>query len=261
MGKTNIEWATHTWNPYRWNCTPISPGCKHCYAHERATRFPQAANGGSFLNPIARRGAPSQKELKTFPAGSVIFVNSMSDTYHETAPLRYIHSIHNTALLKPHLTFLVLTKRPERVYGLRHQLAWPENLWLGTSVENADYIWRLDYLLRTPAAGHFLSAEPLLGSLVYGHKTLKPYLHSMPGRAVLKWVIVGGESGKYRRPLNVNWVREIRDLCVAADVPFMYKQGSAFKSGQDRLLDGRTWDETPFAQPEPETNPHQMELF
>ena len=247
MPETTIEWASHSLNFYRWNCTPVSPGCKNCYAHERARRFPNAANAGDFLAPVAWRDG-AWKELKKFPAGAVIFVNSHSDTYHETAPLRYIHAIHNTAMLHPDKAFLILTKRPERLYGLRDQLAFPKNLWVGTSVENGDYLWRLDYLLRVPAAGHFLSAEPLIGRL--NGEELAGYFSPVAGirvpyRAALQWVIVGGESGAQRRDFYKLWALEIRDVCERHGIKFLYKQGSALKPGQDRQLYGRTWDETP----------------
>jgi protein gp37 len=244
MSKTTIEWASHTWNPYTWNCNKVSQGCKNCYAEALATRLGRYA-GTSFLDTPQLR-ASAYAELKTFKPGSVIFVNSMSDTYHESAKLEWIHSIHNTAAANPHLVFLLLTKRPERALALSSYLTYPENLWVGTSVEHADYLWRLDYLLKIPASGHFVSAEPLLGGL----PGLPEYLTPTIRRRGLKWVIVGAESGANRRAFNLQWAREIRDMCQQANVPFMFKQGSHFKSGQERILDGRTWDETPvFVEP------------
>lgn len=243
MGKTTIEWASHTWNPYNWACRKVSPGCANCYAEFLAER----RNGpGAFNRAPEWRGAKAMQEIKRMPRGAVVFVNSMSDTYHEQARLAWIHSIHNTAAyVRPDVTFLLLTKRPERALALSRYLAYPPNLWVGTSVEHADYLWRLDYLLRIPAAGHFVSAEPLLGPL----PGLRQYV-----QAGLGWVIVGAESGAKRRPFDKDWARQIRDMCVregvqqpAHDTPFMFKQGSAYMSGQDRLLDGRTWDETPFS--------------
>jgi protein gp37 len=234
MSETIIRWATHSWNPYTWNCNKVSPGCKNCYAATLAERY-----GKKFDGAPQWRGANAMKELLKFPAGSVLFVNSMSDTYHELVPTAWIHSIHNlAAYVRPDITFLLLTKRPERAYGLRHQLVWPKNLWLGTSVENDEYLWRLAYLTRTPASGRFVSAEPLLGSLKIGFEA---YL----SRGI-NWVIVGGESGGNRRDFNKDWAREIRDMCIRTGVPFMYKQGSAFKSEQDKILDGREWSESPF---------------
>lgn len=264
MSETNIEWASHTLNFYNWACTKVSPGCKNCYAQTMAKRY-----GRDFDSPPIWRGKNAMKELKNLPAGAVVFVNSMSDTYHERVPVQWIHSIHNAALLRPDVTFLILTKRIERAYSLSRFLAYPPNLWLGTSVESDEYLWRLDYLLEIPAAGHFVSAEPLLSSIA----GIKRYLYiDIKGEQFLPtitrrhrwlsevhtfklaryrdhrlgWVILGGESGDQRRPFSQDWAREVRDLCVDADVPFMFKQGSSFKPGQDRLLDGRTWDETPF---------------
>jgi protein gp37 len=242
--KTTIEWASHTLNFYSWACTKVSPGCAHCYAKTLADRY-----GKDFNAPPQWRGANAMKELRILPAGAVTFVNSMSDTYHERVPVQWIHSIHNAALLRPDVTFLLLTKRPERALGLSPYLAYPPNLWVGTSVEREDYLWRLDYLLKIPAAGHFVSAEPLLGRL----PTLSDYMKPMPyipgpvQRHALKWVIVGGESGTGRRQFYSAWAAEIQVMCARHSVPFMYKQGSASMSGKDHILNGRTWDETPFA--------------
>jgi protein gp37 len=269
MGKTTIEWASHTLNFYDWSCHKVSPGCKHCYAEALATRYGQTFTKAPTFRPNVF------KELRALPLNAVAFVNSMSDTYHEQASLQMIHSVHNAALLRPDVTFLLLTKRPERAYALSHYLAYPPNLWVGTSVEHSDYMWRPEFLLAIPAAGHFLSAEPLLSSLVdadHPARSITNYLyHNFENNALLRkrrtfklpyvdgeyscarlrtnrlrWVIVGGESGGSRRAFDADWARQIRDRCTDAGVPLMFKQGSAFKPGQDRLLDGRTWDETPF---------------
>lgn len=289
MVETNIQWASHTLNYYSWACTKVSPGCKNCYAKTLAERY-----GRNFDAPPQWRGKNAMRELRTMPAGSVVFVNSMSDTYHESAPVEWIHSIHNAALIRPDVTFLLLTKRPERAYGLSKYLAYPPNLWVGTSVESAEYLWRLEYLLAIPAAGHFVSAEPLLGSLTGDRKAaskrvsegLKYYLSAeLTDNSLLrqyatfkqgdyeysyarwrwntlKWVIVGAESGGNRRPFDLDWARELRDMTVGAGVPFMFKQGSAFKSEQERLLDGREWNETPFNAPAPVvTAPHTRSMF
>lgn len=262
MSETNIEWASHTLNYYSWACTKVSPGCKNCYAQSLAERY-----GKDFNAPPAWRGKNAMKELMKLPPGAVAFVNSMSDTYHERVPVQWVHSIHNAALIRPDVTFLLLTKRIERAYALSRFLAYPPNLWIGTSVESEEYLWRLDYLLEIPAAGHFVSAEPLLGSLAGirkylcyhlranqflaspEHRSLSETWQTHPRRLRdkrLEWVIVGGESGPNRRDFDPQWARELRDLCEYWDVPFMFKQGGAFKPGQDRLLDHRTWDETPF---------------
>ena len=192
-------------------------------------------------------------ELSRIPSGSIIFVNSMSDTYHEGVALETIQRVHNTASQHPDKTFLMLTKRIERVASIHNDLTWSDNIWIGTSVENHNYYRRLDYLLDIPAAGRFVSAEPLLGEI-----HLSPYLAT--GR--LNWVILGAESGDNRRAFDPQWARIVRDECQAYEVPYLFKQGSHRKSGQQRLLDGRTWDETPFAEtPEPEIHPVQLDMF
>jgi len=263
VGKTNISWASHSWNPYTWNCNKVSPGCRNCYAETLALR-----RGQSFIGAPRLHGDNAWKELRRFPPGAVVFVNSMSDTYHEGATAFMIHSLHNAALYtRPDVTFLVLTKRPERALALAPFLAWPPNLWIGTSVESADYLGRLDALLRIPAAGHFVSAEPLLGPLtdlrayLYPGMVLNRYgIHYRPG---LRWVIVGGESGQGRRPFSKLWAQEIQMLAADAGVPFLFKQGSAYAPGQDRLLVGREWNESPFhlAKHEPPAPaPHLVQL-
>lgn len=256
MPQTKIEWATHTFNPYTWNCTKVSQGCKNCYALTRSLRYGgQASNGKDFLKfpPIVRENA--WKELKKFEAGSVIFVNSHSDTYHEAVPFEVIEHLHNTIASYPHLIFLILTKRAQRASELAPDLAYPDNLWVGTSVESQAHYDRLDYLMDIPSAGRFLSAEPLLGEI-----SVKEWLNPV-SQNKLDWVIVGGESGKGFRPFNHDWARSIRDACKMHDVPFLFKQGSAFKSGQDRMLDGRTHDDTPFYKPEVKQEPYQLDMF
>lgn len=246
MGKTTIEWASHSWNPYSWNCDKVSPGCAHCYAEALARRW-----GQQFSGAPTTRGQSAWNELRSLPPGAVVFVNSMSDTYHEGASWQMIHSIHNAAAYsRPDVTFLVLTKRPERALGLSPLLAWPPNLWLGASVERNDYLWRLDYLLHTPAAGHFVSAEPLLGRLDLIQPYLYPQYRIGRGGAIkrpaLGWVIAGGESGAGRREFFKGWAAELQIQATAARIPFLFKQGSAYTPGQDRLLGGREWNESPF---------------
>ena len=262
--RTNIEWADFTWNLLTWNCTKVSPGCRYCYAASLAAQY-----GGNNSHqrrfeapPTIRPKAWAEiRSPKRIPPGSVVFVNSMADTFHPAVPDQVIHSIFNTALYtRPDVALLILTKRPERAYAMRDTLPWPKNLWLGTSVENSDYLWRLDYLLDTPAAGHFISAEPLLGPLTM----LWPYFlpTSTASRSVLDWVIVGGESGPNRRPFDRAWARDIRDMCQAANVPFMFKQGSALWPGRDRDLDGETWTQSPYFQVTlPEDVMGQLALF
>lgn len=248
MGKTDIAWADNSWNPYKWNCIPASPGCAHCYAAAFAKRRPQNANQGRFNAPPAIRDTALAELPKLSPG--VVFVNSMSDTFIETAPAQWIHMIFNTAINYPHLFFLVLTKRIERAYYMAPYLAWPPNLGIGTTVENADYVWRLEYLRRIHrAALRFVSFEPLLGPLPSDLNLDR-----------IDWVIVGGESGAQRRAYDPRWAMRIRMQTLAAHIPFFYKQGSATKPGQDRVLYGATYNGVPDAfkrLPEPRrADPH-----
>jgi protein gp37 len=164
----------------------------------------------------------------------VIFVNSMSDLFHADVPISYIRRCFETMASASQHTFQVLTKRPERVAELARALPWPRNIWLGTSVENADYVWRISELTKVPALIRFLSVEPLLGPIP-----------QLPLRNI-DWVIVGGESGPGARQMKKPWVMAIRDRCIRYQVPFFFKQwGGVHKSRTGRMLDGRTWDEMP----------------
>lgn len=246
MSKTSIEWATDRLNFYTWRCNKISEGCANCYMMTMARRRGQDPVGVPEWRETALR------EYRALEPGDVVFVNTMSDSYHEGALLEWIQRIHTLAAQKPETRFLMLTKRIERALELAPHLAWPDNLWMGTSVELPKYLSRIDTLLQIPAAGHFVSVEPLLAPL--------PGLAHYVDR--LGWVIVGAESGSLRRLFDPQWARDIRDMCVEAGVPFTFKQGSHFKPGKNRLLDGRTWDETPFADaPDVVQEPYQMELL
>lgn len=246
MGKTSIEWADKSLNYYTWKCNKVSEGCKNCYMMVQAKRYGKDPVGA----PEWRENA--LKEYHRLQPGDIVFVNSMSDTYHESVPFEWIERIHNLAAEKPEAIFLLLTKRPERALELAPRLQWPANLWIGTSVELSKYLHRIDTLLQIPATGHFLSAEPLLESL-----DLSSYLKSGLG-----WVILGAESGNNRRPFDLQWARDTRDQCVAAGIPYLFKQGGHFKSGQERVLDGRTWDETPFSEPpQPIAEAYQLRMF
>jgi protein gp37 len=229
MGKSNISWTESTWNPYTWNCNKISPGCQHCYMFEMSRH----------LKALDAAGAPRWRDsaLKELPklAPGPVFVNSMSDTYHEGAALPWIHRIHNIARQHPHLTMLLLTKRIERAAALAPYLDWPGNLWIGTTVESQDYLWRLDYLRQIKrAAGRFVSFEPLL-------EAVSPILTGV------NWVIVGGESGLKRREFDKDWAWIIQLNARANHIPFFFKQGSDRYPGYDRLLHDREWNEVPTA--------------
>jgi protein gp37 len=164
----------------------------------------------------------------------LVFVNSMSDLFHSDVSTDYIHSVFETIKRADWHVFQVLTKRADRLCALAGELPWPKNLWMGVSIENADYVQRVRDLQRTPAAVRFLSLEPLLGPI--------PRLPL----AGVHWVILGGESGPGARPMKPEWVRTIRDRCLVRAVPFFFKQwGGVWKKRTGRKLDGRTWDECP----------------
>ena len=230
---TAIEWTDATWNPVT-GCTKISPGCKHCYADRLAVRL-KAMGNPRYANGFDVTLHADQVELPLrWRRPRRIFVNSMSDLYHEAVPDDYIHRVFEVMVRADHHVFQVLTKRSERLPEIAPRLPWPSNVWQGVSVENADYVDRIEHLRRVPAAVRFLSVEPLLGPI--------PQL-PLDG---IDWVICGGESGVGRRDLDPAWARLIRDQCVANGVPFFFKQwgGRTSKSG-GRALDGRTWDEMP----------------
>ena len=230
---STIEWTDATWNPVT-GCTKISPGCKNCYALRMANRLhamgqPRYRNGFSVtLQPDVLAQPRRWKVARN------IFVNSMSDLFHDSVPFSYIEKVFREMERAHWHTFQVLTKRAERLREISRDLPWPNNVWMGVSVESEEYVSRIRHLLAVPAATRFLSIEPLIGPL---------------GRFPLKgidWVIVGGESGPYSREMDVRWVRSIRDRCLAQSVPFFFKQwGGTRKKTTGRVLDRRTWDEMP----------------
>ncbi len=231
---TKIEWTDATWNPVT-GCSKISPGCKHCYAERLALRL-RAMGNRTYANGFK---VTCHENLIDAPAtwktSRMIFVNSMSDLFHEDIPFDFIQRVFQTMQRSPRHRFQVLTKRSERLLRLSRDLPWPQNVWMGVSVENADYLYRIEHLRQTGAKCKFLSCEPLLGSLAdmkLDH---------------IDWVIVGGESGPKARPMSRLWVTEIRDQCLKAAVPFFFKQwGGTNKKKSGRLLEGRTWDQLPL---------------
>jgi protein gp37 len=234
---TGIEWTDATWNPVT-GCTKVSPGCKHCYAERLAARL-QAMGNPRYRNGFRVTLHPDQVGLPLrWRQPRRIFVNSMSDLFHEAVPEAFIQEVFEVMKRASWHIFQVLTKRAERLAGLAPRLPWPENIWQGVSVETARYVARVSHLQRVPAPVRFLSVEPLLGPIA-----------TLPLEGI-HWVIVGGESGPGYRPPDPAWVRQIRDQCRAAGVPFFFKQwgGPTPKSG-GRRLDGRTWDEMPTPAP------------
>jgi protein gp37 len=241
--KTAIEWTDAVWNPMT-GCTEISAGCDHCYARvvaERRTRLvylrqlPVKDTEANRADPFAPR---FWEDRLLDPLGwkrpMRIFVNSMSDVFHAHFSFDMIEKVFETMVLADWHQFQLLTKRPERALRMAKDLPWPDNLWLGTSIENMDTAGRADALRQVPAAVRFISAEPLLGPLD---------ALNLEG---IDWVIGGGESGAGARPCDESWARGLRDRCVDEGVAFFWKQWGGFtpKAG-GRLLEGRTWDEYP----------------
>lgn len=237
MSKTNISWTDETWNPIT-GCTSMSPACAHCYARKHATRLhgnPNEKVARKYRNGFSVTVHP---EYLDEPLGwrkpRMVFVNSMSDTFHRDVPEEFIREIFDRMERSPRHVFQVLTKRAERMAELSQRLSWPENVWAGVTVENADYLDRLDYLRSVPARIRFVSFEPLLGAI--------PNI-DFTG---IHWAIVGGESGSNARPMNLEWARDLREQCSAAGVEFFFKQvGGTTRDKGGKLLDGREWHGKP----------------
>lgn len=236
---SSIEWTEATWNPVT-GCDKVSPGCAHCYAETFAERF-RGVPGHPYERGFDLLLRPERIELPlTWKQPRMIFVNSMSDLFHDGVPLEYIDSVFATMRAAHWHQFQLLTKRSERLREIAGELAWPENVWMGVSVENQRWARRVDDLRRVPAKIRFLSVEPLLG----------PLRLDLRG---IHWVIVGGESGPGARPMRADWARSVRDQCVDAGVPFFFKQWGAHdedgvrrgKKASGRVLDGRLWNELP----------------
>ena len=230
---SGIEWTESTWNPLT-GCTKISLGCKHCYAERMAKRL-QAMGQPNYFNgfKLAMHEHVLEKPLE-WKTPQVIFVNSMSDLFHQDVPMDFIHKTFDIMRQAYWHQFQVLTKRSERLLELSPQIEWPENVWMGVSVENQDYTFRIEHLRQTRAKVKFLSLEPLLGPL------------QRLNMRDINWVIVGGESGPGARLIKEEWVKEIRDQCLTTKVPFFFKQwGGIHKKSAGRVLEGRTWNEMP----------------
>lgn len=229
---SKIEWTDATWNPVT-GCTKISPGCKNCYAERFAERW-RGIPGHAYEQGFDLKLWPERlKQPQAWKRPRIIFVNSMSDLFHADVPLAFIQKVFATMGEATQHTFQILTKRAERLEELAPLINWPANVWMGVSVENQDYAWRVDHLRTIPAAIRFLSVEPLLGPVELDLTNID-------------WVIVGGESGPGARPMDIQWVRGVHMQCKAQKVPFFFKQWGGFqKKKAGRTLDGRTWDELP----------------
>ena len=233
MSTSTIEWTESTWNPLT-GCTKVSPGCKNCYAERMAKRL-KAMGQEKYINEFELTEHPQvvADPLK-WKKPQTIFVNSMSDLFHKDVSVEFIQSIFKVMREAHWHKFQVLTKRAERLAELNPQLKWADNIWMGVSVENSDYAYRIDYLRKTDAKTKFLSLEPLLGSL--------PDLN-LEG---IDWAIVGGESGPKSRPIKEEWVTEIRDQCIESQTPFFFKQwGGVQKKKAGRELQGQIWSQMP----------------
>ncbi len=231
--KSKIEWTESTWNPIT-GCNKVSPGCKYCYA-ERMSKRLMAMGKPTYINGF---NVAIHEETFDYPLyvkkPKLIFVNSMSDLFHENISDEIILRLFDVMKKASWHTFQILTKRSTRLKELDALIDWPQNIWAGVSVENNDYTYRIDHLRTTGAKIKFLSIEPLLGQI--------PELKLTN----IDWVIVGGESGPKARKMEEEWVREIRDTCLLQQVPFFFKQwGGTMKKKNGRLLEGRTWDEMP----------------
>lgn len=230
---SSIEWTEMTWNPVT-GCSKVSEGCRHCYADRMAKRL------HAMGNPRYAKGfeVALHDDLVDLPVRlrrpRVIFVNSMSDLFHEKVPAEFIRRVFETMKACPHHTFQVLTKRSERLRKLSATLPWPTNVWMGVSVEDERVLQRIRHLKEVPAHVRFLSCEPLIGPL-----------HELPLNGI-EWVIVGGESGPGSRPMLKAWVESIRNQCSRAGARFFFKQwGGTRKDISGRELNGRTYDDMP----------------
>jgi protein gp37 len=238
MGATSsIEWTDATWNPII-GCTKISQGCKYCYAETLAERF-RGVPGHPFEHGFDLRLVPDKlEEPLHWEKPRKVFTCSMSDLFHEDIPFEYIEQVFSVMEEANKHTFQVLTKRSKRLVELKDKLPWPDNVWMGVSVENQDAVFRARDLARVPASIRFLSIEPLIGPI-----------RRLPLRKI-DWVIVGGESGIRARPMDPEWARRIRDECESKNVAFFLKQlggRRGKKGGEEAVLDGRTWQQYPVS--------------
>ncbi|NNN13418.1 MAG: phage Gp37/Gp68 family protein [Acidimicrobiaceae bacterium] len=242
MAATSIEWTQVTWNPTT-GCDRTSPGCDHCYALTLAKRLkamhqPKYQNDGDPRTSGPGFAVTLHEESLNLPFSwttpTTVFVNSMSDLFHDRVPLEFIQSVFSVMEATPQHTYQVLTKRSQRLVKLAYELRWPPNIWMGVSIENQSYSFRARHLLEVPASVRFISAEPLIG----------PLSLTLDG---IHWVIAGGESGIGARGMDPTWVREIRDDCLEAGVAFFFKQwGGRTPKANGRELDGRHWDDMPL---------------
>ena len=231
--KSKIEWTDSTWNPVT-GCTKISPGCDNCYALRMTNRLHAMGQQKYSKGFKVTEHGHELERPNSWKKPRKVFVNSMSDLFHRDVSDSFIIDVFKRMNISSSHQFQVLTKRAKRMASLGAYLPWTYNISAGVSVENSDYIKRIEFLHKTPANTKFISIEPMLGPL--------PDL-DLDG---IDWVIVGGESGPGARSIQAAWVRDIREQCLRTKTLFMFKQwGGVNKNKTGRLLDGRTWDDTP----------------
>jgi len=240
--KSSIEWTEVTWNPVT-GCDRVSAGCDNCYALALSKRLKAMGVEKYQSDGDPRTSGPgfgvtlhprSLADPYRWTGNRLVFVNSMSDLFHAKVPIQFVRDVFDVIRETPQHTYQVLTKRAHRLSRFGDRLDWPGNLWMGVTVESDDVVGRVDNLRAVPCAVRFLSCEPLLTAL--------------PGLQLdgIDWVIAGGESGPRARPMDTDWVTEIRDQCVANEVAFFFKQwGGRTPKANGRQLDGRTWDQMP----------------
>lgn len=235
MKNSKIEWTESTWNPVT-GCTKISPGCLNCYAERMAKRL-KAMGQKNYRNGFAVTCHPHVLNMPLqWKKSQMIFVNSMSDIFHESVPEKFIFDVFDVMNKASQHQFQVLTKRVDRFAKLARVLPLADNIWMGVTVESENYKDRIDYLRYTSANIKFLSLEPLLEDL--GELDFTD----------IDWVIVGGESGPRSRPIQIDWVRNIREQCIFQNVPFFFKQwGGTNKKKTGKTLDRRIWNQMPNA--------------
>lgn len=237
MKSTKIEWTESTWNPVT-GCPKVSSGCKNCYAEPMSNRL-KAMGDHKYSNGFSLTLHPeSLNQPYNWKKPRLIFVNSMSDLFHPEIPDKFIEDVFNTMNNTRHHIYQVLTKRSERLKELSSKLIWTDNIWMGVTIEESGYLYRMDDLKEVSSSIRFLSLEPLLGDLG---------LIKLDG---IHWVIVGGESGPGARIMKEEWVNRIKEQCVSQNVLFFFKQwGGVQKKKAGRMLDNKTWDDMPEIQP------------
>jgi protein gp37 len=234
MRTTKIEWTETTWNPTT-GCTKISSGCKNCYAERMSNRL-QAMGVEKYKDGFKLKIHPDVlNEPNSWRKPRTVFVNSMSDLFHENMPLDFIKKVFKVMNDNPIHTFQVLTKRADILLKYSNELVWSKNIWMGVTVENQENISRVDFLRKVKANVKFISIEPLIGEI------------SKLNLKNIDWVIVGGESGPGARPMQEDWVVSLKEQCLYQNTHFFFKQwGGVNKKKNGRLLDGQTWDEMPI---------------